>query len=172
MTGRRFLVGIHPMLLAAVILLFCPAVVKAHGVGYHREADGRAVVLKFDYSTGEPMAYAETLVYAPDDEKIEYQNGRTDRRGRFAFHPDQEGAWRVIVSDGQGHRVKAQLEITANAVTENRRPSDTRADATAATLWWKALLGLSLIGNLGCLAAVINKKKKAAAPLTGDQNGL
>ena len=93
------------------LLLFLPVCVPAHGTGYRLLSTGGARAVGCYYSSGAPMAYAKVLVYAPDETEIEHQNGRTDRLGSFAFLPDRPGTWRMIVSDGQGHRMAAEVNV-------------------------------------------------------------
>jgi nickel transport protein len=51
------------------------------------------------------------LVYAPGGGDTEFQNGRTDARGRFAFLPDRPGVWRVKVDAGMGHGFDIEIEV-------------------------------------------------------------
>ncbi len=83
----------------------------AHGV-HADEATGNAVIVKVQYHGDEPMMYAEVKVYSPDDKKTEYMNCRTDRRGSFAFVPNQKGEWTYTVNDGMGHGVSKKITVT------------------------------------------------------------
>ena len=147
-----------PPRLGAVILviglLFLPAGASAHGTGYKIETDRPTAVVLFQYSSGEPMAYAETLVYSPEDEKVEYQNGRTDKTGRFAFSPGVGGLWKVVVSDGRGHRAAARVEIESSeqVVPPPQGKKNSEIDSGGCSVTIKALLGVSLIFNLGLIA--------------------
>lgn len=61
------------------------------------------MAVEFFYSDKTPMRYAEVLVFSPENEKAEYQNGRTDQSGRFAFLAETPGEWQMKVNDGMGH---------------------------------------------------------------------
>lgn len=122
---------------------------KAHGMGWRVTAD-QAVVLVFRYASGEPMAFGEVLVYAPGEAEHEYQNGRTDENGGFAFRPDRSGAWRVVGSDGQGHIARGVVDVSDSQIGPT-------ATATVRTLaaggaqppgWGQIVLGVSLLVNL------------------------
>ena len=63
------------------------------------------IVVKGEYSTGEPMNYAKVTIIAPD-KKIPFQIGRTDRNGCFCFSPDIKGKWKIIINDEMGHRLE------------------------------------------------------------------
>ena len=88
-----------------------PITTNAHGAACRIINDSKSILVQAFYAGGEPMSYAETLIFGPNDAKTEYQNGRTDRRGGFAFHPDEPGTWRVEVNDGMGHKVETTLDV-------------------------------------------------------------
>ena len=92
----------------------------AHGTDYRLIGTDTVVAAEFFYSDKTPMQYAEILVYSPKNEKAEYQNGRTDRNGRFAFLPETNGEWRIEVNDGMGHAVYATVTVNqANSGSKN-----------------------------------------------------
>ena len=130
---------------------YCPCA-RAHGTAYRVMDDATTITAEFYYQDKEPMRYAEVLVFSPLDEKVEYQNGRTDRYGRFAFYPDIAGTWRIEVNDGMGHMVLGNIEV--GQVTNKdlkSEPNDTyghsKAGERTSTLA-KTALGLSLICNM------------------------
>ncbi len=96
------------------ILTICMIVsmLFAHGVGFNLESSESAQVVSFHYANGEPMAYAEILIYDPHSSDVEFQNGRTDRNGKFAFVPDSEGMWIVKAQDSKGHMADACIIIS------------------------------------------------------------
>jgi nickel transport protein len=149
-----------------------PTPASAHGTGYRLINDARTVAVSFFYADGQPMSYAETLVFGPDNDDIEFQNGRTDQNGRFAFYPETPGTWRLVVNDGMGHRaegiiaVKAPAENAAEsgAVGGDETPA-TRSDVQAeipehSHTGLKLIAGLSLIGNL-CFAGFYFKNRRS-----------
>jgi len=91
-----------------VIFAAYPITGMAHGVRGKVASGG--VILKAEYTTGDPMSYAKVEITAPD-KKIPFQIGRTDRNGRFCFYPDMPGKWKVVVSDGMGHRLEMALPV-------------------------------------------------------------
>ena len=94
-------------------VMFSAPVVLAHGTDHRVMDNNNAVVVAFSYSDGEPMRYAGVLVYSPEDGQVEYQNGRTDLNGNFAFYPNVPGPWRIEASDGMGHKETGQIEVRA-----------------------------------------------------------
>ncbi|CAN2044543.1 nickel transport protein [Candidatus Magnetomoraceae bacterium gMMP-1] len=152
-----------------ICIFFIPQIVAAHGTAYSILNDNNAVTLFFYYSDGEPMNYAEILILSPEtagqksEQKIEYQNGRTDQKGRFAFYPDSAGTWLIEVNDGMGHKVSAEVEVkdTSGSNKENQAQDErvqpgNKCDQTPKS--FKIILGLSLIFNL-CSTAYLLKKK-------------
>lgn len=135
----------------AVIQCCCPDSAMAHGTGYRFLRDATTVTVEFFYSDGEPMCYAEVLVFGPQDQEVEYQNGRTDRQGRFAFYPEIPGAWRIETNDGMGHKAVGTVEVQDGTLGEaklkNIRTADTRQPAMP-SVFIKTIAGLSLILNL------------------------
>jgi nickel transport protein len=134
----------------------------AHGV----EAEpsfAPASVVRFWYSTGEPMAYADVKVFAPASPAVETIAGWTDRNGCFSFVPDEAGEWRVEAEDGLGHRgvIAINAEKDSSGGTEKNS-----ASGGGGPLWLRVILGLSLILNI--FAAYNFVLRKAALGKAGD----
>ncbi|WP_121969386.1 carboxypeptidase regulatory-like domain-containing protein [Leptolyngbya sp. BC1307] len=89
--------------------------VLGHGVAMeHRWVSSVEVQARFE--TGEPMAQAQVLVYAPDDPAEVWQQSTTDDQGRFSFVPDEtvQGNWEVVVRQA-GHGAISTIPVTAAA---------------------------------------------------------
>jgi hypothetical protein len=71
-----------------------------------------AVEIIADYSTGEPMAGAQVLIFAPGNPSVPWQRGTSDRQGRYRFTPDlsRRGRWTIRVEDA-GHSSFMNLMI-------------------------------------------------------------
>lgn len=99
------------LILRIAVLLVLSSPAWCHGTtGYTETADG--IRVKAEYDDGEPMSYAEIEITSPDSD-IPFQKGRTDRNGVFMFAPDGPGIWQMAISDGMGHRLSLEREITA-----------------------------------------------------------
>jgi nickel transport protein len=158
-------------LMAAALLL--PAAAFAHGVEiYDLTGQAGARTLRFMYSTGESMLFAQVKVYPPSTPDATVQETMTDRDGYFSFVPFENGPWRLTVEDGMGHKG----EITVAVADE----TETAAEAQNAAPGGKlpegkllkgklpppvaAVLGLSLILNVfGLWYAGKNKFPKRGA---------
>lgn len=139
----------------SLLLLSRAHVALAHGIGY-REIKQKPMVFEFFYATGEPMSYRDAKVFSPQDEKIAYQSGRTDASGRFAFTPNTQGDWNIIVKDEEGHLVKATIAVTQEADT----PASFSSLPEGREFFVRAVLGLSLLLNIAALGLLAHNKKK------------
>lgn len=127
----RLYIGRSLGLLALVATLAAPAL--AHEVGLRavvqaRGARGESITYSestlpqnaqitlveiiADYSTGEPMAGAQVLIFAPGNPTVPWRRGTSDRQGRYRFTPDlsRRGRWTIRV-EGAGHSSFMNLVI-------------------------------------------------------------
>jgi nickel transport protein len=132
--------------LALAALVPC-APARAHGVAAF-PVDEPVRALRFGYSDGSPMAYAEVSVFAPAKPDIEFAVGRTDARGRFAFVPHGAGQWLVAASDGMGHRAETRLQVAEPTAASSPTAQADAPPAGTASLTMRAVLGLSLLANV------------------------
>jgi nickel transport protein len=155
-------------LMVLFVLIFCtfllchPDFTMAHGTGHRMINDGTAVTVEFFYSDNEPMSYAEVFIFAPNDHKMEYQNGRTDRKGRFSFYPSIPGAWRIEANDGMGHKEVGIIEIQKETSDETTSKTISAMDANQTARqsgFLKMIAGLSLILNLFMLFCLWKSRK-------------
>ena len=100
------------------------------------------------------MNYLEAKVFSPADEKIAYQSGRTDEGGRFAFTPNKPGTWRVIVSDEDGHRAEATVNVTEDFLKAGATGGGSGIDMLR-----RAGLGVSLIFNIAAFVLLLRCRK-------------
>ncbi|WP_289245733.1 hypothetical protein [Edwardsiella ictaluri] len=123
------------------------APVGAHSVLVRDLSSDQAQVVQFGYSTGDAAPFAQIKLYAPDNASTEYQNGRTDRLGRFAFVPNQSGEWRLEMRDGMGHALNHPLKVTQQAVKAEPQPLNGDLFSRF-SMPLRALLGVSLLINI------------------------
>ncbi|WP_319780096.1 hypothetical protein [Maridesulfovibrio sp.] len=151
---------ILPAVIFIAVGLFCfGTVARAHGVAYEMIETSPTITFKSGFSSGEPIAYGEVLIYAPDNSEVEFQNGRTDKNGVFSFLPDKPGIWKIEVSGGQGHKLIFDLDISdtgKNGLTAHKRENPLHGSMEI-----RVLLGISLIFNLCFAAFYLRRKRKA-----------
>jgi len=88
------------VLLCLALGLTVAGTALSHSVTGHIRT-GTCLQVECRYDDGQPMSYAAVEIFF-NEEELPFQNGRTDRNGRFFFLPDQTGPWRVTVNDGMG----------------------------------------------------------------------
>ena len=114
----------------------------AHGASFQRETIS-ATVVRFGYSTGEPMSDTDVIVRAPD-QSIALRT-RTDRDGRVAFVPAAPGEWRAEIDDGLGHDVTATVQVADDGTAAVRGEARQLAIPQSLLL---LLLAASVLGNI------------------------
>ncbi len=103
----------NPRLTAGSLLVWLTATAAlAHGVHADLLEGGTGVRARFD--TGEPMAFADVKVFAPDAPNEAWLESTTDPEGRFVFVPPRPGVWRIAVDDGMGHALFRDIAVGAD----------------------------------------------------------
>lgn len=148
------------LVLTALTLPALGQQVEAHGAGGVSRLEGKSVVTCFQYSTGEALAYASVLVFAPHDAKLEFQNGRADKNGCFVFLPDTSGEWRIIAEDGMGHRVDQAVPVADGGQEGKEAVQQAAVSGSSVPKWLGILCGISLILNVFTLPRVLRRKKQ------------
>ncbi|OBQ56765.1 hypothetical protein [Halodesulfovibrio spirochaetisodalis] len=146
--------------IAALTMVFCVFNVTsalAHGVTA-RSISTQTAIVQFEYAGGDPMSYAEVLVFSPKTKEggVEFQNGRTDAQGNFAFVPNAAGTWRITALD-MGHKAEMELNISEEGIKQAAASSGISSQPL------RIALGISVIFNLlaGCLLLKRSRKKVA-----------
>jgi nickel transport protein len=106
----------------------------AHGVRINYETT-QAIEVTALYDTGEPMANAQVVVYAPNDPSTPWMTGTTTESGIFTFSPDpsQAGNWEVAVRQaGHGEILSIPFEPEGSTAQPQAaaQPNTARSDTT------------------------------------------
>ena len=143
---------------------------QCHGVeGTVESMEGYCITAMYD--DGELMSYAAVEIKAPQAE-IVFQTGRTDRNGRFMILPDKPGTWQAAVSDGMGHRLALDFEVSIEGDDQSKSQSVAPVSTGATSRPMKTIAGLSIIFGL-CGLFYGWKARRAgngAGPPTGTEN--
>lgn len=102
-----------------LVMLALPLTAYAHGVIVDYMVD-TTIKIVARYDTGEPMAGAQVVVYAPDDPAVPWLTGVCDEEGCFTFTPDasKPGIWVVQVRKaGHGGMVHIPVGESVAATT-------------------------------------------------------
>ncbi|MCX6587649.1 MAG: hypothetical protein NTX13_13890 [Acidobacteria bacterium] len=122
-----------------MLALWGAGALLGHDLSLETRVAGEAVLVTAVYGGSEPAAFCQVSIFSPGKAESEFQTGRTDARGRFAFQPDVRGTWRVVADDEMGHRATATVEWTGAGGGES---------AAAQPGWQKALTGAALLMGL------------------------
>ena len=154
-------------LVFGALLLLGAAQAQAHALYAAHTWQGTVALVQFAYAGGAVPTYAKVEVYSPADAKVEFQNGRTDAQGRFAFMPDTPGQWRIIMADNMGHRVEHAVDASAGqgaaqiSAQNQGKPSAAASPGVGGfAMPLRVLLGLSLLANMALGAAALRRKQK------------
>lgn len=153
------------MSLACAVIWF-PSGVSAHGTGFRILESPGAVAAQFFYTGGDPMQYAEVTIFSPGNNRLDYQNGWTDKEGRFAFCPEISGIWRMEVNDGMGHAVSADVDVTETKTagfSGHKAATDTSGKSRlfgASSAAFRVCLGISLVINLFLGLSFIQRRRQ------------
>ena len=123
-----------------LVTMLIPATLWAHEVQYNIEPN-RATSIKVYFADGESLSYQEFEIYSPNDPKIPYQKGRTDRNGYLSFVPNTDGMWRVRVIDESGHGLDTEVEIKQSAAIATRDQRDVLT-------WLRPVIGALVIAAI------------------------
>ncbi|HMP74892.1 MAG TPA: hypothetical protein PKE12_01225 [Kiritimatiellia bacterium] len=122
--------------LIALLWLLAATGTLAHGIDAHLIEGGAGIAVR--YADGTPAAFAEVKIHPPHNDEL-FQEGLTDREGRFVFHPTTNGVWRIAVDDGMGHAVAVDLPVgslPAPPAAPAQRMSRTLGILTGISLIW------------------------------------
>jgi nickel transport protein len=130
--------------------------VLAHGVKVEHHSVA-AIAVAAQYDSGQPMAEAQVLVYAPDNSSQPWLTGVTDKEGKFTFTPptDQAGNWEVAVRQG-GH---------GNMITIPWQPETKVIDSTDTANASSALTSNTNQGTPEITAASVPDANAALSPV-------
>jgi len=126
------------------------SIIYPHGVDSQLINGGIGLIVSYD--DGTPISYADTKIFSPKGEKIPFQEGVTDKNGRFLFVPDETGIWKISINDGMGHGLIKEIEVKNlnNLKVKNK---------ASLSKWYKILIGISIIFGLTGFALFIKANK-------------
>lgn len=138
--------------LTSLLLLLAASTAHAHDL-QHTVTGARAIVITMFYVDNTPFAFEGYEIYR-EGEKLPYQVGRTDGRGRIAFLPDRAGNWRVkaFSEDGHGRDFKLSTDAAAQ-LSDTEKPAFER--------YGRIAVGVAIILGLFGILNLFVKRKKA-----------
>ncbi len=131
--------------------------VFAHGIDVRVEQRYPGVLVSASYSGGSALSYASVQVFF-EDQKVDFQNGRSDRNGRFCFVPDKPGNWYLLIDDEMGHAERIEIKVVPSFFDNTPAKGGIKENEKPDFYYCKILLGAALI--LGLTYALFYWKKK------------
>lgn len=123
-----------------------PTTAIAHGVDLVVEPTP-ALRVQASYDSGQPMADAAVVVYAPDNPAEPWLTGTTDAQGHFTFTPDEAlpGDWDVQVRQaGHGEIISVPIAPSGEAAV-----ALTQSDSLLSPLQKGVMIGAVFWGCIG-----------------------
>lgn len=140
------------MRLFLYLILFLFSFSFAHDLQHKVETGKNAVIIYFFFPDNNLFSYENFEIYTPDNQKIPFQVGRTDKLGRVILAPNQEGKWLIKVFSEDGHGKTVYIDVDKNLVsTENKSSLFNRYN--------KLITGISLlIGIFGIISLFLKRR--------------
>jgi len=116
-----------------------------------------AVLVTVRYQGGEVLSYVPVRVVF-GDEAIEFQNGRTDRNGSFAFVPDRAGSWKFSADDEMGHLGSCRIDVGADFFS-SKPTAEKQPNRAGSDFLLRLLAGIGAILALTGLLLFLEKRR-------------
>ena len=141
------------LIVCVSIGLLSPAASFAHGTEYQL-LDGGVVGVRASFDTGQPMADAPVLIFAPGESRAQLTTV-TDSRGVVCFAPDRTGTWVLQVRAQGGHGLRVNLEVD-----ESMLASSTLRGAGGFTTWQKLVMAACVIWAFVATALFFRRRSR------------
>jgi nickel transport protein len=136
-----------------LICLLNPTPAAAHGAEYEL-LEGGVVGVRAAYDTGQPMANAPVLIFAPGENQAGLTT-TTDRRGVVCFAPDRAGVWVLQVRAEGGHGLRVNLEVE-----ESMLAAATSRSAGPFSTWQKLVMALCVLWGFAATALFFSRRRR------------
>lgn len=127
----------------------------AHGTKYEI-LPGGIIGIRAMFDTGEPMANARVLIFAPGETEVK-QRTVTDEDGIFCLVPDKSGTWAVQVRAKGGHGMRINLDIDSSMAFGSGRETE----ISGPTFGQKIIMAVCFVW--GCVGTALFFGKRAKA---------
>lgn len=148
---RRISRAVCWVLVGLCVLSAAPAF--GHGTEWEL-LDGGVVGVRATFDTGQPMANAPVLIFAPGESQVQLTT-TTDSRGVVCFAPDRAGVWVLQVRAEGGHGLRANLEVG-----ESMLAAPTAKGAGGFSTWQKLLMAVCVIWGFAATALFFSRRRE------------
>jgi nickel transport protein len=141
------------MVLSLLICLPSAAPAFAHGTEYEL-LDGGVVGVRASFDTGQPMANAPVLIFAPGENRVRLTT-TTDSRGVVCFAPDRAGVWVLQVRSEGGHGLRVNLEVD-----ESMLAASTVRGVGVFSTWQKLVMAICVLWGFVATALYFRRRRR------------
>lgn len=128
----------------------------AHGLKINRvRGNSFGIEVRYENIGNTPASFSTVKIFSPAEKsKTEniFQEGLTDKHGRFYFQPDNAGVWKIEVNDGMGHGKIISFDVAEKVEFE-------KVNVYGFKLWHKFIIGISIIWGITGLLFYFSAKK-------------
>lgn len=139
--------------IAIFLWAFC-VYANAHGF-FYKVVDG-AIAIHISTGNNIALSDAKISIYAPEA-SLAYTKGTTDINGNFAFLPDSEGLWKVLINVPSDHG-SHKKEFTIN-IDQNIKLKDYEKEPYERYFVFISSLGI-IFGMFGLYSIYLRRKEK------------
>jgi len=134
------------------VCLLSAASASAHGAEYEL-LDGGVVGVRATFDTGQPMADAPVLIFAPGESEAR-MTATTDPRGVVCFAPDRAGVWVLQVRAEGGHGLRVNLEVE-----ESMLAASTAGNPGGFSTWQKLVMAVCVLWGFLATALFFRRRR-------------
>ena len=138
------------LILGILISLVWGSVCFGHGM--HHTVLNRGIGIEATYDDKTPVSYSKAKVFSPLVSERPFQEGLTDKNGRFIFYPDVTGVWRITVDDDIGHLLKVNINVES-ALTVKKE------NITSLSRFQGVVVGISVIFGVFGIVSICYRRK-------------
>lgn len=143
---RKQFIILYLPILALVVSIF------AHGTKYEILQD-KIIGIKAMLDTGDPIAHAKVLIFAPEDSKVTHTTN-TDSNGVFYFTPDKAGIWTLQVRAKGGHGMRINLTVDESMQLAGNH----KGIHSGTTYFQKVIMAICVVW--GCIGTALYFRRK------------
>lgn len=135
-----------------LFIFLLPIYIFSHDLQHKLIEHKEIVEVILFYPDNTKFSFESYEIYSPENEKIPFQVGRTDKYGRIFFNPDKEGEWKINTTSSDGHGKRISLNLKGRKLEEKNLSLYDR--------FGKIITGVSILfGIFGILSLIYRRKR-------------
>lgn len=135
-----------------IFIFLFPIYIFSHNLQHKVKEYGGIVEIILFYPDETKFSFESYEIYSPENERVPFQVGRTDKYGRIFFNPDKEGEWKINATSSDGHGKKILLSLKGKKLEEK--------NLSLYDGFGKIITGVSILfGIFGILSLIFRRKR-------------